>query len=313
MADKQSTPLEKAARLLDLVPYISTHQGVALAELAAEFEVSESELLSDLNTLWMCGLPGYTPLELIDLEFESGYVSIRNAEILQRVRVLTKDELVVLLVGLDLLSKSVGSKREDLISTISALQMKIKNLIGNIAEINPIVNSAYRAIVLKSISSRKDLEISYHSLIRDRLTTRKVTPLELTIDHGYEVLQAYCHDAGAYRTFRLDNIKEANISSEDSQQNVSPKDDIEIQMEISISARLRTTLERFRISAEPGVAQIAQRFTAKSFSSDWLIRNAMSTLAVTEVLAPKSARSEVALRCRKTLDLYQSAAFSKSS
>ena len=139
MADKQSTPLEKAARLLDLVPYISTHQGVALAELAAEFEVSESELLSDLNTLWMCGLPGYTPLELIDLEFESGYVSIRNAEILQRVRVLTKDELVVLLVGLDLLSKSVGSKREDLVSAISALQMKIKNLIGNIAEINPIV------------------------------------------------------------------------------------------------------------------------------------------------------------------------------
>jgi proteasome accessory factor C len=95
MAKSQSTPVEKAARLLDLVPFISTHQGIALAELAEEFNLSESELLSDLNTLWMCGLPGYTPLELIDLEFESGYVSIRNAEVLQRVRLLTKQELVI--------------------------------------------------------------------------------------------------------------------------------------------------------------------------------------------------------------------------
>jgi len=313
MAEKQSTPLEKAARLLDLVPYISTHQGVAISDLAAEFEVSENELLSDLNTLWMCGLPGYTPLELIDLEFESGYVSIRNAEILQRVRVLTKDELVVLLVGLDLLTKSIDTKREDLRLAIGALQSKIKNLIGSVAEIKPIVNSAHRAVILKAISSRKKLEISYHSLIRDIVTNRKITPLELAVDHGYEVLQAYCHFADAYRTFRLDNIKDAIVSSEDSQQDISLRDEIDLQMEISISARLRTTLERFRILVEPGVALVTQRFTAKSFSQDWLIRNAMSTLEVTEVLSPVSSRSEVALRCRKTLDLYQSPIFSKSS
>jgi proteasome accessory factor C len=312
MAEKQSTPLEKAARLLDLVPYISTHQGVAISELAAEFEVSESELLSDLNTLWMCGLPGYTPLELIDLEFESGYVSIRNAEILQKVRLLTKDELVVLLVGLDLLSKSIDSKREDLLFAIGALQIKIKSLIGNVAAISPIVNSAHRAIILRAIASRKILEISYHSLIRDTVTARKVTPLELTVDHGYEVLQAYCHHAGAYRTFRLDNIREAALSTEDSQQSISPGVQVDLQMEISISDRLRTTLERFRINLEPEVALTMQRFTAKSFSQDWLIRNAMSTLAVTQVLAPESSRSEVGLRCRKTLDLYENPTFAKS-
>ena len=313
MAEKQSTPLEKAARLLDLVPFISTHQGVAISELAAEFEISESELLSDLNTLWMCGLPGYTPLELIDLEFESGYVSIRNAEILQKVRLLTKDELVVLLVGLDLLSKSIDAKREDLLLAIGSLQVKIKSLIGNVAAISPIVNSAHRAMILKSIASRKALTISYHSLIRDTISERKVTPLELTVDHGYEVLQAYCHEARAYRTFRLDNIKEALLSEEDSQQSVSPQDAVDLKMEISIYDRLRTTLERFRINLEPEVALTMQSFIAQSFSQDWLIRNAMSTLAVTEVLGPDSSRSEVGVRCRKTLDLYQNPIFTKSS
>ena len=309
MAEKQSTPLEKAARLLDLVPYISTHQGVALSELAAEFGVSESELLSDLNTLWMCGLPGYTPLELIDLEFESGYVSIRNAEILQKVRLLTKDELVILLVGLDLLTKSIDSKRSDLLRAITQLQIKIKTIIGDIATIAPIVNSSYRAIVLNAITSRKNLQISYHSLIRDELTNREITPIELMVDHGYEVLQAYCHQVGAYRTFRLDSIAEIAISGIQPPLIEQPKADEAFQMQISISKRIRSTLERFRITATQDASAKSESYTAFSFSQDWLIRSAMSTLAATEVLSPPASRVELARKCRKTLDLYESAVF----
>lgn len=311
MAEKQSTPLEKAARLLDLVPYISTHQGVALSELASEFGISESELLSDLNTLWMCGLPGYTPLELIDLEFESGYVSIRNAEILQKVRLLTKDELVILLVGLDLLIKSIDPKRNDLLSAITDLQTKIKTIIGDIATIAPIVNSSYRAIVLNAITSRKNLQISYHSLIRDELTNREITPIELMVDHGYEVLQAYCHQVGAYRTFRLDSIAEIAISGIQQPLIEKPKADEAFQIQISISNRIRSTLERFRITTSQDAAAKSGSYTAFSFSQDWLIRSAMSTLAATEVLSPPDSRVELARKCRKTLDLYESAVFSK--
>lgn len=313
MAEKQSTPLEKAARLLDLVPYISTHQGVALAELAAEFGVSESELLSDLNTLWMCGLPGYTPLELIDLEFESGFVSIRNAEILQKVRLLTKDELVILLVGLDLLIKSIDPKRIDLLHAITGLQTKIKTIIGDIATIAPIVNSSYRAIVLNAIASRKNLQISYHSLIRDELTNREITPIELMVDHGYEVLQAYCHHVGAYRTFRLDSIAEISISGIQQPRTVPSQDEEAFQMEITILKRIRSTLERFRIAVSSDAAARSGSFTAFSFSQDWLIRSAMSTLAATEVLSPLSSRVELDRKCRKTLDLYESALFGNIS
>jgi proteasome accessory factor C len=313
MAEKQSTPLEKAARLLDLVPYISTHQGVALSELAAEFGVSESELLSDLNTLWMCGLPGYTPLELIDLEFESGFVSIRNAEILQKVRLLTKDELVILLVGLDLLIKSINAKRIDLFHAITELQTKIKTIIGDIATIAPIVNSSHRATALKAIASRKNLQISYHSLIRDELTNREITPIELMVDHGYEVLQAYCHAVGAYRTFRLDSIAEISISGLQQPLAVAAQDDAAFEMEITISKRIRSTLERFRIAIPSDATARSGSFTAISFSQDWLIRSAMSTLSATEVLFPITSRVELARKCRKTLDLYESAHFTNIS
>jgi proteasome accessory factor C len=36
MAKKISAPLERTARLLDLVPYISSHQGISLKELVID-------------------------------------------------------------------------------------------------------------------------------------------------------------------------------------------------------------------------------------------------------------------------------------
>jgi proteasome accessory factor C len=304
MADKQASPIAKAARLLDLVPFISTHQGIAVSELAQEFGISENELLADLNTLWMCGLPGYTPLELIDLEFESGYVSIRNAEILQTVRVLTKDELVVLLVGLDLLAKSIDRVREDLLKAVSGLQIKIKKIVGDVATISPTVDSSHRAVILQAISSRKDLRLTYHSVIRDEFTDRHITPLELQVDQGVEVLQAYCHEANAYRTFRVENISTIALSKSQEAatiKNIAPEN---FQVSISIKSRLRATLERFRIEISPELTMNSGQFVATSFSQDWLIRNSLSTLAGVEVLSPESTRSELAARCRKSLALY---------
>ena len=102
------------------------------------------------------------------------------------------------------------------------------------------------------------------------------------------------------------------ISDEISRREINPQSEVDLQMEIKISGRLRTTLERFRIVVDPEIALNSERFTATSFSQDWLIRNAMSTLGVTEVLAPDTARTEVADRCRKTLNLYESDIFGNS-
>jgi len=57
MVKKLSAPLERTARLLDLVPYISSHQGSSLKDLATDFKVDQGQMTSALTTLWMCGLP----------------------------------------------------------------------------------------------------------------------------------------------------------------------------------------------------------------------------------------------------------------
>jgi proteasome accessory factor C len=308
MAKTQSTPVEKAARLLDLVPFISTHQGIALSQLAEEFNLSESELLSDLNTLWMCGLPGYTPLELIDLEFESGYVSIRNAEVLQRVRLLTKQELVIILLGLDILRSSLASKREYLQAAFSVLTKRIKEIVGNVATASPIVDSVHRAIIVQAIASRMDLTVKYHSTIRDTVTEREITPLELSLDLGFEVLNAYCHSAEGFRTFRLDNMRSVELSGS-SVSIPEPSDLADHQWQLLIKSRFRTSSERFRSTYKPRESSAGEQVTVNSFSQDWLLRNALSTLASVEVQLPVSARSLIAEKCQQTLELYENWAF----
>ena len=119
---KQESGLARTARLLDLVPYLTTHQGIAISELAKTFNTTVKEITDDLNTLWMCGLPGYTPLELIDLEFESGFVYIRNAQAINIVRSLSTQESLSIILGLELLKDEFGDKRPDLISEIESIK-----------------------------------------------------------------------------------------------------------------------------------------------------------------------------------------------
>jgi len=56
MAKTVTTPLEQTARLLDLVPFLLSHQGISLFELAKHFKVESDVMLDDLNT---CGCAAY--------------------------------------------------------------------------------------------------------------------------------------------------------------------------------------------------------------------------------------------------------------
>ena len=169
---KTNPGLMRASRLLNLVPFLTAHQGIDIDLLGREFHVSKSELLEDLNTLWMCGLPGYTPLELMDLAFESGFVTIRNAQELQKPRSLNKDEAVALLLGLDYLKGQIDDEASPTTATINALVDKLsaslrKAVAGNLhAQI--AISAQFRQMLYLAIAKREPLDIEYHSATRDR-------------------------------------------------------------------------------------------------------------------------------------------------
>lgn len=310
MAKNPTSPLSKAARMLDLVPYLHSHQGIALKTLAENFGISESEMNADLTTLWMCGLPGYTPLELIDLSFDSGYVTIRNAQTLENPRSLNKDEAIALLLGLDLVRSALSSEREDLLSKIDALSSRLRTLIGLQAQLKaePAIDGSIRSTISKAISSGTSLEIRYHSLYADRISQRTVLPIEWKNDAFHEYLFAYCDQAKSFRTFRLDRIQEAQICEVrlDPESVSEPLDSSAQTYVIRIHRNLRAARELFELEGDdrdlhPGIEK-----QISSFTTEWMRRMIFSAAASVELKSPTIERGEIAVLAKALLSLYES-------
>lgn len=300
---KRETGLARTARLLDLVPYLTTHQGVAISELARTFNTSVKEITDDLNTLWMCGLPGYTPLELIDLEFESGFVSIRNAETLATPRALDRAEALSIYMGLDLLAAELSQNEDILQNEISKLQDQLRTLLISTPQIQIEANlaSEYRALILRAIRKRGWLEITYHSAANDEITTRKIAPYELSQVGSHEYLQAYCDSAKAIRNFRADRIvKVLEIADQLWPEQPVGEESSDFKYRIKVLKESRQALEVF-----PDLSLGSDYIESQGFSQAWVARSVLSLGGSVEAIDPAEIRVAVAQAAKATLDNYR--------
>ena len=297
------SPLERTSRLLDLVPYINTHQGISLVELAEVFEVSTDQMISDLTTLWMCGLPGYTPLELMDLDFESGYVTIRNAPTLARPRSITHEEGVALVLGLDVLRSGISSERIDLIEAIVSLSQRIARLVNLPLALSASSNISQEVTtsVKDAIAHRSGLQISYHSLYKDEISSRVILPLEILDSQGYLYLHAYCFTALDFRHFRIDRIQSAHSVEVEKPSTALPVNPERIGFSVKVVRPTRDVAERFEESnLEAGTV-----FKGSSFSQHWIARSILASGGAVELLSPEEIRSELAKRAELILNRYE--------
>lgn len=299
---RQETGLARTARLLDLVPYLTTHQGIAITELARTFNTTVKEITDDLNTLWMCGLPGYTPLELIDLEFESGFVSIRNAETLAAPRALDRAEALSIYMGLDLLAAELSGSSVSLAAEIENLQEQLRSQLISApqVQIEASLRSEFRALILRTIRRRGWLEITYHSAANDLVTKRQVAPYELSQSGSHEYLQGYCDSAKAIRNFRADRIVEiAEIADQLWPSNQIAADQEAIEYEVRIHAASRQVREVLpQLSADSATA------TIQGFSASWISRAILSLGGQVEATGPSEIRAAVRARAKAALENY---------
>lgn len=98
----------RLVRLLNMVPYFQANPRITRAEAAAELGVTAKQLEEDLNQLWMCGLPGYSPGDLIDFEFCGDTIEVTFSAGIDRPLKLTSPEATGLLVALRALADIPG-------------------------------------------------------------------------------------------------------------------------------------------------------------------------------------------------------------
>ncbi len=305
MAKNPQTPLSRTSRLLDLVPYLTSHQGIDLNILAQDFSVSSSQMVADLTTLWMCGLPGYTPLELMDLSFDSGYVTIHNADTLARPRNLTIEEAIALLLGLDLVVQSLPQDREDLKEIAQGLIDRLSRLanLPSRIRIEPNINESIRTLITSAISKKQAVKIQYHSLYSDEVTKRNIHPLEFRVDGAHEYLWAYCEKVAGFRSFRVDRVLDATISGPRVEliQSSASKAADPITYSLEVFSRFRDVAERFALD-EMGKGSQSR---GTSYSSQWLLRCVMASAGAVKLTSPQEIRSHIAATASGLLDRYK--------
>ena len=303
MVKKISAPLERTARLLDLVPFISSHQGISLKELAKTFKVDQGQMTNDLTTLWMCGLPGYTPLELMDLDFESGFVTIHNAETLAKPRSISFDEGVALVLGLDLLRSAISPDRSDLLERIDLLSQRLAELIKlpSALSATSLVNQEVSSAISGALNSRMGLEITYHALYRDEVSTRVIFPIEMVESEGHLYLSSYCYSAMDFREFRIDRIQGARIQAV--QQEI-PKSTIQqssYTATIKVLTPTRAIAERFKQSE----LTVNTQFDFQTYSLQWMERSIMASGGAVCLQSPPEVRKSIAAMAQSMLDRYK--------
>ena len=214
------TTTERMTRLLSLVPYLTARpEGVPLAEVARDFGVPERQLRRDMELLWMCGLPGYGPGDLIDLAFEGDRVRVTFTAGMVRPLRLTTDEAVALVVALRALMELPGLAEREAVSRALA---KVSAAAGHAAErVTPVALSVDAkeqalAVVREGLERGRALHLTYYVPTRDERTERTVDPLRLLLVDGRWYLEAWSREVAGVRLFRLDRGDDVRVLDEPS-------------------------------------------------------------------------------------------------
>ena len=203
-------------RMLIMVPLILREEGASIGELCRALGVNEKELMEDLDTLWLCGLPSYTPLDLIDRRIEGDRVYLSMADYFRRPLTVTRQEALTLLVaGRALISAGFFEEKGPLGSALEKVEGLLseeqKGDVEDIAQRIEVELDSYSGRwweeIEKGIESGQNIVLEYYSYSRDEVTEREVEPFSLVWSRGHWYLLAWCHLAEDTRLFRLDRIK----------------------------------------------------------------------------------------------------------
>jgi proteasome accessory factor C len=311
----QAAVASRLPRLLSLVPYLLAHPGVRVAEMAEDFGVSEKQLWRDLELLWMCGLPGYGPGDLVDLSFSEDTVTVTEDAGMRRPLRLTTAEATALLVALRALTEVPGMVDTDVVRRAVA---KIESAVGTSATPNGVAVGLTAHEEEKTFQVRAALGrghalwIRYYTASRDVVSERTVDPMRLLLMEGRGYLEAWCRSAEAVRLFRLDRLDEVRELDEraapppaarptDLSGGLFHSAPDQREAVLRLEAEARWVAEYYPVDElvehDDGHAEVRLRFTDDA----WLIRLVLGLGGRAQVLRPARLRAAVAERAEHAL------------
>jgi proteasome accessory factor C len=172
---------------------------VSVAQAAKDFAITDEQLVRDLELLFMCGLPGGMPDDLIDAHWEDDQIYLANAghdrpaAAPRRGRGARADGRAANA------RPAAGLADRDAINRTIA---KLESAAGEAAEaaknVEVEISSRGRGEVLatctQALTEGYRLHLRYYVPTRDEITERDVDPMRIVLD-GVPYLEGWCHRA----------------------------------------------------------------------------------------------------------------------
>lgn len=320
---------DQLSRLLTLAPYLQTRGAVPLKEVASDFGVSAHQMLKDLRVLYLCGLPGFGPGDLIEINVESllddpeGLVRINNADYLTRPLRLGSDEASALIVGLRALQDSSPVASRELIDrTLAKLETATEEGAVPVVDIRvpeprPDLQQT-RTALEDAVAGDLQVRLVYLVPSRDEVTERVVDPIAVLTKDGHSYLDAWCHLADARRLFRLDRISQVDLlTAQRDVPDLEPRDlsdglfeasPDDLVVRLALTARMRWFAEHYPVLTSSERPDHGLEVTLSVNDERWLMRLALRFGSGLAVVDPPELRDRIKAVAASALRLQQGTA-----
>jgi proteasome accessory factor C len=295
-----------------MLPWLMERGEVPVAEMAAHFQVTESDLVKDLELAAMCGLPPFID-EMIDVFIDEGVVFAGLPRVFTKPLRLTAPEAFSLLAAGRAAMQLPGADPEGALAT--ALR-KLAAVLGDDGVVVDEAQPPAMADFADAVQRGARLQVRYWSAIRDEWTERTITPRTIFLDRGHWYVRADDSRSGESRTFRLDRFDSWEPTGEiepptSAAEPAAPAEEFFTDADVpTVVLRLRPqgrwAAERYpvREEHEDGDALVVRMVVA---SEQWLRTLLLRLGANAEVLEPEEWRTLGAEAARTVLQRYEAA------
>jgi len=199
----QATAGDRLNRVLAILVYLARVGEAPVADLASRFSVSPTELLHDLELVACCGVPPYTPDQLIDLLIDDDRVVAEGLRELAHPRRFTPEEGFALAAAARALLAVPGADDEgDLADALA----KLETVLGSSSLAVEVDSSPALAPLQAAVSAGEQVEIDYFGASASERSTRVVDPYQVVVRESKWYLDAWCHKADGLRRFQVDRV-----------------------------------------------------------------------------------------------------------
>lgn len=201
-------------RILALIPWVIANPGSSVDEVCARFGYkSTRELLRDLDLVFVCGLPGYGPGDLMVAYVDEDEVVVQMADYFSAAPNLTPTEsLSLLAAGMTVMASGQGS--DELASAVDKLGRALLGDVEDMLIVDMDAEPELAGTLREAAADGHVVEIEYTGLARGEHTRREIEPWLVYASAGNWYVSAHCRRAGGERVFRLDRIRRATVTGE---------------------------------------------------------------------------------------------------